>query len=205
MSHLKKLRQTQGFTLIEMLIVITIIGVLAAIVANSLGGFAGPKARDSVRIAELEQISTFISSLQNRFHTPPNISGVTATNKYYPENCQPGKGADKLYDCFVELRIDDPEPLKELFSDPKQGETVNNGKFAYYYGATSSAFKVCAFMEDTGGFENMNATSTGVQQSTVPSDADGKAYMHCIAQGTKAWDISGDKLAEITFSGGAPK
>ena len=49
------MRSEKGFTLIEMLVVIAIIGLLSSVVVIGLGG-SRSKARDARRIADLQQI-----------------------------------------------------------------------------------------------------------------------------------------------------
>ena len=52
---MKHLKSTRGFTLIEMLIVITIIAVLASMILVGMGG-ARVRARDTRRIADLHNV-----------------------------------------------------------------------------------------------------------------------------------------------------
>ena len=86
----------KGFTLIELIIVVAIIGVLSAIVLVSLGT-ANTKGRDSRRVSDLKEIQTalglYYSEYQNypasldllpgagfisRVPTPPNGAGDVA-------------------------------------------------------------------------------------------------------------------------------
>ena len=91
---MKNMFKTSGVTLIEMLIVITIIGVLAATIAKTLGAIGGVSARDAGRIHAVQQIATMLSSLQNRYHVPP----LTNRGKY-PPDCKTSAPAD-LFKCF---------------------------------------------------------------------------------------------------------
>lgn len=181
----------QGFTLIEILIVITIIGVLAALSAQALGMFGGAKSRDSVRISDTQQIATIIGSLQNRFHVPP-MSNPTTTK--YPTACKSGEDLAK---CLKTLKVMSDQELYDVLTDPKQGVELTGGKpFEYYYVAKPHGFKVCARMEDQGAFENINATDSGVMQKIEASDGE-SANMHCIVQG-KGVDAESAKAISIT-------
>lgn len=62
----------KGFTLIEMLIVIVIIGILARALVPKLVGIQG-KARDSARQSDLGNIGTALTSYFNDFGTYPDI------------------------------------------------------------------------------------------------------------------------------------
>ncbi|MBI2278638.1 MAG: type II secretion system protein [Candidatus Brennerbacteria bacterium] len=50
-----------GFTLIEMLVVVAIIGLLSSVVVIGVGG-ARQKARDTKRVADLRQIQTYLEA-----------------------------------------------------------------------------------------------------------------------------------------------
>lgn len=69
MFSLKK-RAQSGFTIVELLIVIVVIGILAALVVTTYGGIQA-KARDSKRQSDLQALQT-------------QIEAFYATNSYYP-------------------------------------------------------------------------------------------------------------------------
>lgn len=58
---MKKIIQQKGFTLMELLIVIAIIGILSAVVLASLGG-SQARARDSKRLNDLRQVQTALET-----------------------------------------------------------------------------------------------------------------------------------------------
>lgn len=70
MFSLKKVRDQKGFTIVELLIVIVVIGILAALVITTYGGIQG-KARDSERQSDLQALQT-------------QIEAFYANNNYYP-------------------------------------------------------------------------------------------------------------------------
>lgn len=70
--NFKKMKKTKGFTLIEILIVVSIIGLLASVVLVGLGGFRS-RGRDTRRITDLR-------ALQN------GLEVYYARNVVYPDN-----------------------------------------------------------------------------------------------------------------------
>lgn len=70
MSFLRSFRAGKGFTLLELLIVIVIIGVLAILIVPNL--ISGPaRARDSQRKADLRAIKTALESYYNDQNSYP--------------------------------------------------------------------------------------------------------------------------------------
>lgn len=79
MYHFKK--KLHGFTLVELIVVITILVILGTIAFVQLGGFAG-SARDSARISDLTNITQGLELvlMKNGSVVPPDASdkGVIA-------------------------------------------------------------------------------------------------------------------------------
>lgn len=72
------LRNAKGFTMVELMIVIAIIGVLAvALIPTLLGNQA--KARDTTRVAHLKTISSALDGYQLENNIFPTSSGATFT------------------------------------------------------------------------------------------------------------------------------
>jgi len=83
----------KGFTIIELLVVVAIIGVLAAIVIISLSG-AQKKSRDARRIGDLKQIDHAIDLFYtDKNHLPGGLGGFT----YYSTNQNNYGGGDTCY------------------------------------------------------------------------------------------------------------
>lgn len=70
MFSLKKMRESKGFTIVELLIVIVVIGILATLVVTTYAGIQA-KARDSKRQSDVKAIQT-------------QLEAFYATNNYYP-------------------------------------------------------------------------------------------------------------------------
>lgn len=70
MFSLKQKRDQRGFTIVELLIVIVVIGILAALVVTTYAGIQS-KARDSKRQSDIQALQT-------------QIEAFYASNNYYP-------------------------------------------------------------------------------------------------------------------------
>ncbi|HOK97150.1 MAG TPA: prepilin-type N-terminal cleavage/methylation domain-containing protein [Candidatus Paceibacterota bacterium] len=106
-------KQFKGFTLIEMLIVITIIALLASLILVGMGG-ARAKARDSRRIADLHNLQNALELYYAKYY-------------FYPE---PQSSWESLATILT-----NPETGIGVSSIPKDPLT-NVGK-TYYYGRSS--------------------------------------------------------------------
>jgi prepilin-type N-terminal cleavage/methylation domain-containing protein len=73
MASLRGLRAERGFTLVELLIVVTILGILAAVVTTSLIGLTST-AKTNACAEELRTVQTAVDALMAK----NNVSTVTA-------------------------------------------------------------------------------------------------------------------------------
>jgi len=73
------MNRNRGFTLIEMLVVVAIIGLLSSTILIGLGNARG-KARDARRISDLRQIQTGLENYysENRQTYPPDVYNVVS-------------------------------------------------------------------------------------------------------------------------------
>lgn len=72
-----KQNKRSGFTLIEMLVVVAIVGLLSSVVVVGVGG-ARQKARDAKRVADVRQIQTWFESNYNNATGYPNVTTYPA-------------------------------------------------------------------------------------------------------------------------------
>ncbi len=186
---MKKTLKSNGFTLMEMLIVIAIIVALSTIVMSTLWTFGWAKARDSIRISNITKVSSIISSLQGRFFTPP-LSGSSASAIKYPAVCKGSASITWLKNCLVTLKVGSTDDINWYLTDPKEWIQVwwSGQMFRYKYWATSNGFKICAYLEDQGALESLNADSSGnITTNIIPSDT--SAYMYCTYEGLQGKSI----------------
>ena len=171
-SLMKKFSARKGFTLVELMIVIAIIGILAAVLYPSLMGYL-ERTRDTNRQQAMNQVGTALGT-------------YFADMNAYPTQ---GSGSDK---CLDDIKNDlegagkAVQYLKTLPKDPKAASNkIGNcaSGYAYFNLGDTSAYMVGAKMEvvtngnmaldaTVGGKATFNQLMTDSTQKTV-ADAQG--------------------------------
>lgn len=116
---MKKAEKRKGFTLIEVLIVIAIIGILSSVVLVGLGQFRG-RGRDARRISDLRQVQNALELYFSKFGAYPSASDWAQLS------------SDLSGAAIGVTRVP---------NDPSAGKT-------YHYCATGSSYVVAAELED---------------------------------------------------------
>ncbi|OGK53381.1 hypothetical protein A2970_02485 [Candidatus Roizmanbacteria bacterium RIFCSPLOWO2_01_FULL_44_13] len=117
----KKLRNGAGFTLIEILVVATIIALLASAASVAYSQF-GKQARDARRKADLESVRAAVEMYRSNEDTYP----VSIT--FGGDLCDPLGCSTATY-------------IESIPNDPK------NPTYKYYYSGTASDYTIGAYLE----------------------------------------------------------
>lgn len=130
--------QTNGLTLIEILVVLAIIGVLAAVVTASFSQ-SRAQARDKVRMTSLKELQLAIEQFRAQNGVYPR-EGCGSTDTWTGPGPHPAAwGNDVSCPDYIEGLV--PDYISELPNDPKD-EMVDDRGFIYQVNADRSAYKV---------------------------------------------------------------
>lgn len=125
--NLSPLKETKSFTLIELLIVITIIGILAvALVPRITQGPA--RARDTQRKTDLQAIALALESYYVDHLGYPLPGKVVPGDEGIPSSECLGSGGDLIDD-----QLNPYLPGKQMPTDPAEGAPLESCKTFYYY------------------------------------------------------------------------
>jgi len=133
MISLTKKRSEQGFTIVELLIVIVVIGILAALVVTTYAGIQG-RARDSKRQTDIQSLQT-------------QVEAFYATSNYYPSLVDINSDTwrkDKMKSLSADTMTDPSGTSNQL-----KGTTAAAGDKQYSYVATNSTNAACSAGDTT--------------------------------------------------------
>ncbi len=85
-SLIKTVKKSKGFTLVELMVVIGVIGILSGIVYASFSG-ARQATRDEVRKTDLKQLQLAVEMYRAQFGQYPAAGCSTGTGSFTPTTC----------------------------------------------------------------------------------------------------------------------
>lgn len=124
--NLSKIKNKKGFTLIEMLIIITILGILSSIITINIRKERA-RSRDAVRISNLKQFSAGLSLFYDNYGMYPCGDSYTPGNPYQVDGASScpfldGDGSNSSWSSGTSLPpvcVHAPNPI--CTEDPKYG------------------------------------------------------------------------------------
>lgn len=124
----KVLKSKAGFTLIELMVVIGIIGVLSTIVYANLGSARG-SSRNAERQSDIRNLQTAIELYKKQYGTYPTAGCGTSPLVIVSESCP----------TYIENLA--PEFISVLPKDPQRGSAAG---YSYVTNSAGTVFKVMA-------------------------------------------------------------
>lgn len=161
-----RLNSKGGFTLIELMVVVTIIGILASIVLVSLDS-ARVKARDARRLADVRQVALGLEFYIDQYRHYPPITGATTAEQRW----------QKLKDCLEGRAACTDNTDSVQFMSVVPLDPLGTGTYIYDYSPSSaqSSFLLKAVLEQVGS-NALVVDVDGVQSQHSNINCDDPAY-----------------------------
>jgi type II secretion system protein G len=156
----------RGFTLIEMLIVVAIIGILASVVVIGIGP-AQQRARDSRRASDLKQIQTALELYYNK-------------NGEYPITARGGQGGEMGWDALTTEITGAGIGVNKVPVDP-----INSTASKYQYASSGdgTAYVLKATLEQVNDAlqkTSLRGTLYGLDCGANPPTTDTDKKKYCV-------------------------
>ena len=161
--HLMKKKFSGGFTLIELMVVIAILGVLSAIVIGNLAS-AKSRSRDSMRISDISNIQLALANYLYKCGAYPTDNDLTG-NENAGWACpdldaviEPG-----TYETSIEKLVAFGF-IREVPKDPLEADASDLQHYGYY-SFDGTSYCLAAHLENPTGNVDLTNTCTGADLS----------------------------------------
>jgi prepilin-type N-terminal cleavage/methylation domain-containing protein len=155
------LKKQRGFTIVELLIVIIVIGILATLVLVTYAGVQA-KARDSKRQTDINALDSHLETFYAQYGFYPTLCDLQTIGYGFAANCNTGPGTT-LTTSFVETFMQglDPSGLQSPMGNATTGGIAatagNSGGWAYGYVASGTGCTNTTATTITGGAPQNNS------------------------------------------------
>jgi type II secretion system protein G len=142
MKILKHKLNKKGFTILELLVVVAIIGLLAGVVMYAVND-ARKKARDAKRLSDIKQIQNALELYYDDYgYYPPRNSAVTSIEN----NCNVDSKVFDGNDSWCLLMEDLLPYLSSIIEDPSGRKNLSNPFYYFYDSNNGDGYKTYGIM-----------------------------------------------------------